>query len=111
MLRKIFIGVSFLLAGHTLAATNVWQSGVLSRVYPQGNGDFVITFKGDSPDCSNASDPKYHYIRNGVNGVSAEGVKAMLSTALAAGMSGKTISINFNKDASTCDVRKLLVEF
>lgn len=111
MLRKIFTGTSFLLAAHALAATNVWQSGVLDRVYPQSNGDFIITFKGESPDCSNASNPKYHYVRNGVSGVSAEGVKVMLSTALAAGISGKTININFNKDVPTCDVRKLFIQF
>jgi hypothetical protein len=111
MLRKIVFGLCFLAASQVKAVDYDWQAGVLERIYPLSNGDFVVTFKGGSPNCTNGSNPKYHYVRNGVAGVTADGVKAMLGVSLAAAMSGKAITVSFDKDSSTCDVRRLFVEF
>lgn len=113
MLKKLIL-VTALISQTSLAATYEWHSSVIERVYPQSNGDFIVTFKTINELCGdeNSVRPKYHWVKVGLNGVTQEGKESMLSTALAAGFTGRPVSINFDKDDSThCSIRKLSVEF
>ena len=107
-MKKLFLLICFL-STQAYSATYVWESGTLERVYPLSNGDFILTFHEGSPDCTNGSDPKYHYVRKGVAGVTENGLQAMLSVSLSAGISKKKLTISFDKDSSTCDVRRLSI--
>lgn len=107
-MKKIFLLLA-LLSTQAFSASYVFESGTLERVYPLSNGDFILTFHEGSPDCTNGSDPKYHYVREGVAGVTENGLKAMLSVALSAGLANKQLTISFDKDSSTCDVRRLSI--
>ena len=86
-----------------------WASSNVKTVYPVSNGNFVITFVDSPPGCTNANNPKYLYVAVGHNGVTADGVKAMLSTALAAFLSGKRIQAAFEDSTSECYINRLLI--
>jgi hypothetical protein len=90
-------------------STYTWHEGKVDRIYPQKDGNFIITFKNDSSLCTNASLPKYHYVSENIEGVNRAGVNAMLSVAMAAGMADKNLKVYFNKTSATCDISKLYV--
>ena len=109
-LKKIcFLFISLLISANTYSQSLTWHEGKVNWVYPQANGDFIITFKNDSALCTNTGNPKYHYVRKGMVSVTQDGVNAMLSTALAAGLSDKAIKVSFDKDSTACDIHKLYI--
>ena len=95
----------------SFAETNVWFTGTVKTVYPFKNGDFVITFEESSNECNSPSTPKYYYVAVGEAGVTEQGVERMLSTALTAGMGKKQLSINFNKDSTSCFINRMQINF
>lgn len=78
-----------LIAACSLQAAEVWHTGKIKHVYPLADGSFVLTFVGDSPACTNGSAPKYHYVTVGHTGMTSEGLRNLLSTALAAAVAQK----------------------
>ncbi|GEA11699.1 response regulator receiver protein [Alteromonas sp. KUL49] len=101
-----------ILASNVAFAENVWHTSTLAKVYPFGDGRLVITFNKDSESClSTATPQKYHYAKVGENGVTQEGLDMMLATALAAGMSGKSVSINFDNSTEKCYINRLQIKF
>ncbi|WP_238152006.1 response regulator receiver protein [Microbulbifer sp. A4B17] len=110
MLRlKAFICL-FLLS-FSAVAEEVWFTSTVTRVYPHGDGHFVITFADDSPGCPSGIDPKYHRVKVGENGVTEEGLNLMFSAALAGAAAGKEVRINFDGSSSTCYINRLFVKY
>lgn len=100
-----------LLALSTLPATaaDVWHSGTITHVYPLAEGSVVVSMSSDSASCTSASAPDYYYIQVGQNGVTAEGLRNMLATVLAAFAMGKTVSINFSDATAQCYINRLVI--
>ena len=92
-------------------ANDVWHSSNIEKIYPQGDGSFVLTFITDAPACSNVNQPKYHYIRAGYNNVDQEGVDKMYSAALTAATLGKKINFNFDDSTDKCFINRLSISF
>lgn len=109
MKKILTLVIGLIITGASQAATHTWLTSEIKTIYPLGNGDFVLIFKQDSPSCTNGS--KYHYVREGNNGVSREGVKSMLSTALVAASTGRKVAINFDADTQYCYINRLNVSF
>ncbi|AWF80685.1 response regulator receiver protein [Microbulbifer sp. A4B17] len=108
MLRlKAFICLVFL--SFPVAAEEVWFTSTVTRVYPHGDGRFVITFADDSASCTNGVDPKYHWVKVGENGVTEEGLNLMFAAALAGAAAGKEVRINFDDSTSSCYISRLFV--
>ncbi|MCW8091130.1 hypothetical protein [Alteromonas sp. ASW11-130] len=96
---------------NTVHAQAKWHTSEIAKIYPHADGSFVLTFKTNSPDCTNSVPNKYHYVRAGNNGVNAEGVKGMLSVALTAATLGKPVSVNFDAASSACYINRLHIGF
>lgn len=109
--RAILVILLISISNFSNAAEYVWKVGKLSRVYPLYDGSVILNFTDDSPECTNGSANKSHYLRVGESDVSEKGFDIMFSTALAAGMTGKTIAVSFDKNSTSCHIRKLHVAF
>jgi hypothetical protein len=92
-----------LLAGGEAQAES-WHTSKIKNVYPLGDGSFVLIFVDSAAACSNQG--KYHYVSAGAYGVNAEGVKMMMSTALMAHATDKTISIAFDESSPSCYINR-----
>ena len=111
-MRKLCITLLLLMSvSYSAIAKPTWHSDKITRVYPLGEGGFVITFANNSPSCTNTSQSKYHYVAVGQNGVTEEGIKFLYSAALTAAASGKTVDINFDASSSSCYINRLSVNF
>jgi hypothetical protein len=97
------------LSASAVANAESWLTSTIKRVYPLGDGSFVLIMTIDAADCAGTPGNKYHYVRPGVYGVTSDGVRAMLATALTAFASGKTVSIAFDQSSSSCDINRLTV--
>jgi hypothetical protein len=89
-----------------IANAEAWHTSTIKQVYPLGDGSFVLIMTVDAAACSGTPGSKYHYVRPGVNGVTSDGVRAMLATALTAFALGKTVSMAFDETSSSCDVNR-----
>ena len=92
-------------------AANVWHQSVITHVYPQPDGGIVLSFATDAPTCTNASNPKYYYIKVGENGVTADGLKNMYALALTAAVAGQTVSFVFDDSTTGCYINRMSVPF
>ena len=93
------------------SAAPIWHVAKIVYIYPQGNGDVVLTFESDAPTCTNVNSPKYYYIRVGENGVTQEGLENMLAVALAAATTDRAVTISFDDSADGCFIGRLIVPF
>lgn len=111
--RKPFLllAVMSTLLSMPVNAASVWHSGKVNQVYPTGNGDVVLVFDTDSASCTNGSNPKYYYIRVGVDGVTQDGLENMLAVALTAATTDRTVTINFDDSSTGCFINRLSVNF
>lgn len=100
-----------IISGPASAVNSKWFTSDVKMVYPLSTGDFVITFKDANPDCRDGKTGAYHYVREGSNSVSREGVKSMLSTVLTAASTGRKVSVNFDSDSEHCAVNRLHISF
>lgn len=103
---------AFLVAVGCLTATTAvaesWHTSYIRWIYPQADGSVILTFVTDSSSCPHTGSPKYHLIKVGSNGVTAEGVKNMLSVALLAKGMGQLVSIAFTENGE-CSINRLLI--
>ena len=104
----VLLGLMSCAASNALAVDH-WHASAITRIYPQPNGDFVLTFAADHPNCTNASTPDYHYVRVGENGVTADGAKAMYALAIAAASSGRSVTINYSDNTDGCYINRMYV--
>jgi hypothetical protein len=91
------------------SAAEGWHQDYVKSVYPMSNGNFVVTFATSPANCTNGSNPKYFYVQAGHNGVTAEGVKAMLAVSLMAFAGGKKLTIVFDDSSYSCDINRMSV--
>lgn len=97
-------------AAPTASSAEQWVEGYLMFVYPEADGSFILSFQGTQPAaCTNTANPKYFEVKAGQYGVNADGVKAMLATALTAHASGKVIQLAFDDSTSYCYVNRLRI--
>jgi len=111
-MKTLFVLVGllgFATAGQSQAATAYVQSTV-KFVYPQGDGSFVLGFVSDAGTCSNVNSPKYFYVVAGQNGVTADGLRAMLATALTAFATGSMLAAAFDDATANCYINRISVQ-
>lgn len=101
--------VAWLSSASGALAAEQWGASTIKAVYPMSNGNFVIQLMTSPPLCPATSEPKYLWVSVGENGVTTDGVKAMLATALAAMAMDKTIHIAFSDSTANCYVNRLAV--
>lgn len=106
MFKKLLLAAGLLLSFQSVAETQVWHMGTVESVYPQNNGNFIIILKDETPDCDG-----YFNVTVGQAGVTQEASEKMMSVALAAGMSGKELRVNFDKDSTSCFVNRMKIQF
>lgn len=90
-------------------AAEQWVTGTLMYVYPQGNGDFVLIFDVDSPNCPVTGPRKYMNANVGQNGMTAEGAKKIYSAALAALLTRSVVQVAFDDATTACFINRLVV--
>jgi hypothetical protein len=90
-------------------ATEQWVVDNVRAVYPLGDGSFIITFVNPQPICTNTATYPYFWVSSGHNGVTAEGVRAMLATSLTALAAGKKMSLAFEASTPDCFVNRLSI--
>ena len=76
-------------------------------VYPLGDGSVILAFTQESPYCTAAGSPKYYLVMSGQNGVTADGIKSILATALTAFALGKPVSVVFDDATSNCYINRI----
>lgn len=104
----LLLGLLAFIASATSTAAETFHKSHLVRVYPTATGDFVLTFESDDANCTGNS-PKYYRVRVGAAGVTVDGAKAMLATALTAKASGFMVGIYFDDSTSDCLINRLYI--
>lgn len=90
-------------------AAESYHTGILKFVYPLGDGSYVIGFTTQAAACTNANSPKYHYISVGQNGVTGDGLRNIVATALMVFASAKNVTVAFDDASAGCHVNRLTV--
>ena len=111
MLKFFLVALVLLIPCQAFAESYVWFTGTVKRVYPLNNGNFIIIFNENSALCTSRPSDQYHNVTVGQANVTAEGLKAMLSTTTTAGVTGKKLMINFDKDSASCFVNRMQLIF
>ena len=110
-MKTVLTVVAGLFLLSSAAAAPTWHTSTIKTIYPLANGDVVITFDADAPTCTNASNPKYYYVRVGENGMNLDGLKHILATALMGAATRSNVTINFDNASTGCFINRLLVSF
>jgi hypothetical protein len=91
-------------------AAETFHTDYIRFIYPLSNGNFVIGMVVSPPTCTGASSPsKYLHVIVGEQGVTSDGAKAMLASALTALSMGQRVSVVFEDSTSTCSVNRLII--
>lgn len=106
LLITVAIAASF---GSRVSATERWHGGVPKNVYTGGSGWIVLTFPNEPVDCQAVGTPKYMYIVVGANGVTADGAKQMLATAMLAVATGKSLSVAYDDATASCYINRVMI--
>jgi|SRR5690349_9323176 len=108
-LVAIFIGLGCFASMGSADAAEQWVDEYLQYVYPLNDGNFVLSFQSAPAQCTSAANPKYFHVIAGQNGVTAEGVKAMLAASLTALAAGKRMQVSFDDSTPNCYVNRLRI--
>lgn len=104
--------VSFCLVlgvAQSAAAADVTFISTIRTIDARADGKIVFTFHGESPNCLNASSPKYHYLAVGQNGLTPEGFRNAQATAMLALALGKSVQIHFDSQSSGCYISRIIL--
>lgn len=106
---RLFIFISLAVFSITSNASKVWVNDQkLSSVWTISTGDFVIqTESSADPICQDSG--KYFHVYENQSGVTSEGRKALLSTAMTALAAGSDIDIRYENSTSSCFVKELRI--
>ena len=88
-------------------ATEAYLQSTIKVVYPLSEGSFVLKFNQGNSLCLATQNPQYFYVTVGQNGVTAEGSKNILATALAAYATASVVSIAFDTATTSCYINRL----
>jgi len=105
----IAVGCLAMTLASSANAVEGWATDKLRYVYPLANGSFVIALASNPTNCPATGNPKYFYVSAGENGVTVDGVKAMLASVLAAMAMEKNVQIAFDDSTPYCYVNRLVV--
>lgn len=108
MKKALWMGLLFL-GIQSAVAVERWHTAPIRWIYPQANGGFIITFTTESAHCTSTAVPKYYYVGQGYNGVSADGATKMYAAAMMAIAMGRQISIAFEDGTNDCAVNRIIV--
>ncbi|MEX2964652.1 response regulator receiver protein [Microbulbifer sp. TYP-18] len=106
-MRKMIALLITALISLPATAQEVGFTSQVTRVYPFGDGSFVITLEASSPSCT--STDNYYYVKVGENGVTQEGLQLMFSAALAGLASEKQVTVVFDSSSSSCYINRLFI--
>jgi hypothetical protein len=109
MRKTCFYLIVSLLSGTSAMATERWHTAQIKRIYPQGDGAFVIMFETESAYCSSTATPKYYLVGSGSNGVTAEGEKKIYAAAMTAIALGRQVMVAFDDSTTNCAVNRLIM--
>jgi hypothetical protein len=88
----------------------VWNSGlVIAKLQTRTDGSFAVAFTTSLAACQNANSPKLHTVEVGAQAVTAEGLRGMYATALAALMTAKTVRVRWEDGGVECFIRTIEV--
>src|SRR5438876_893277 len=85
-------------------AANTGHAANLTRIDTLGDGRIVLQFDVDNNACPDTNNPKGYYVAVGQNGVTADGIKNILATAMLALSLGKPLTIYFDSATAYCYV-------
>src|SRR5690242_11774775 len=103
-MKRLLLALALICASQAAVSVERWHTALLGRIYPQGDGSFVLTFQTDSPPCTNANAPKYHYVIAGLYGMTDEGAKKVYAAAMLAMALGKPLTIAYDDSTANCAV-------
>lgn len=96
-----------ILSTPALAVEQYHQSTVYA-LSPLANGDFIVQFNVQSPQCSSPAAPyKYMYVVVGQNGMTIEGAKKMYAAVLSAWALGKLVTLAFDDGTTYCYINRM----
>ena len=103
--KSILFALALLISA-SAAATATWHTAVIKAIYPYAGGSrFVLAFDTEHPNCTSAQTPrKYYYVLAGVNGVTADDVKAFYALSMFAMAQEKPVAFIFDDATVNCYV-------
>ena len=105
-LVSIFLG---LLMGGPAFAADVTHVANVTRIVALGDGRVVLQFDADNASCSDANSPKGYYVTVGQNGVTADGLKSILSMATVAVALERPLSFHFDSSSAYCFISQVML--
>jgi hypothetical protein len=93
----------------TASAAEAWHTAQIKTIYPLSSGGFVIILSTDAPSCPSAGPGKYLFVMPGENGMTIDGIKGLLATALSAFALDIPVSVAFDTGTTYCYVNRLHV--
>ena len=112
-IARTLLLICSLVASASANAAVAWIQSTVKFVYPLGDGSFVLGFANDAGTCTSPQPPpssKYFYVVAGQNGVTADGVKAMLATALTAFATGSSLAAVFDDATPQCYINRFSMQ-
>ena len=106
---RVVAAALFAVSAAQVNAAEGWYQDYIKTIYPLSTGDFVVTFVNSPASCLNTSNPKYFHVEAGKNGVTTDGVKAMLATSLTAYAAGKRLTVVFDDTSTSCSVNRMVI--
>jgi hypothetical protein len=105
-IAKSIVFALMLLASTSAAATATWHTATVKAIYPYAGGSrFVLAFDAEHPNCTSTQTPrKYYYVLAGMNGVTADDVKAFYALSMFAIAQEKPLAFIFDDATSNCYV-------
>jgi hypothetical protein len=88
-------------------AASVGHNAHLIRINSLGDGRVVLQFDVDNSACTDTNNPKGYYVAVGQNGVTADGLKNILATAMLTYSQGKMLSFYFDNSTAYCFVSQV----
>ena len=95
--------------GPLCAAEALISNTKIAHIQPVVDGSFYVSFTTDDARCLNTVTPKRYYVRPGQKNATADGSKMILTTAMSALLTDRTVSIRFDDSDQDCSLTRILV--
>ena len=101
---RVLLGTAVLSLATPVFAANVGHSAHLIRINSLGDGRVVLQFDVDNGACLDTNSPEGYYLAAGQNGITADGLKNIMATAMLTYSQGKMLSFYFDSSTAYCYV-------
>lgn len=109
---KYLITVFFLFLSVNANSEIIMHTTTIKWIDQRSDGTWVMAFNNDNTACTNKNTPsKYYHVMVGQEGVTEESSKNLMSLALTAAISKKTVYVSFNTENEACFVNRIIVNF